>query len=255
MKYYFRTSNDDYFLSEKCLREQHAIDWQQTKQHYEIGDVIFLYLSTPVKQIRFMLIVEDIDFPYRNTINKKCYWGKKHTPENAIDYDALTCRLKLLKEVNSQGLHFKELAKHGLNRLYPHELKGEILDYILSFFTETPPSYFDELNCLDDIFEGAKESIVVNRYERDRTAVEKCKQINGCRCAVCGMDFEETYGQLGHGFIHVHHIVPIATIGKEYKLDPVNDLVPVCPNCHAMLHHGAEGRVLTIEELKEIIKK
>jgi 5-methylcytosine-specific restriction protein A len=69
------------------------------------------------------------------------------------------------------------------------------------------------------------------------------------------MDFEETYGQLGRGFIHVHHIVPIATIGKEYKLDPVNDLVPVCPNCHAMLHHGAEGHVLTIEELKEIIKK
>lgn len=51
MKYYFRTSNDDYFLSEKCLREQHAIDWQQAKQHYEIGDVIFLYLSAPVKQI------------------------------------------------------------------------------------------------------------------------------------------------------------------------------------------------------------
>ena len=61
------------------------------------------------------------------------------------------------------------------------------------------------------------------------------------------------YGELGQGFIHVHHIVPISKIGKEYKIDPINDLVPVCPNCHAMLHRGKDGKVYRIDELKEII--
>ena len=73
-------------------------------------------------------------------------------------------------------------------------------------------------------------------------------------CSVCGTDFHKMYGELGKGFIHVHHIVPISMIGKEYKLDPIKDLVPVCPNCHAMLHRGEDGKVLTIEELKKIIE-
>jgi 5-methylcytosine-specific restriction protein A len=69
------------------------------------------------------------------------------------------------------------------------------------------------------------------------------------------MDFEKMYGELGRGFIHIHHVVPISTIGKEYLLDPVKDLVPVCPNCHAMLHRGINGRVLTVEELRNVVGK
>ena len=95
--------------------------------------------------------------------------------------------------------------------------------------------------------------MVVNSYERNREAREICIAAHGCRCSVCGMDFEQMYGDIGRGFIHVHHIVPISTIGAEYKLDPVKDLVPVCPNCHAMLHRYGIRKTLTIEELKESI--
>ena len=68
-------------------------------------------------------------------------------------------------------------------------------------------------------------------------------------------DFEEKYGVIGRGFIHVHHIVPISTIRESYQVDPVRDLVPVCPNCHAMLHRGHNGITLTIDELKTILHK
>ena len=67
-----------------------------------------------------------------------------------------------------------------------------------------------------------------------------------------GFDFEAVYGGLGRGFIHVHHLVPVSTIGKEYKIDPIQDLRPVCPNCHSMLHKN--NPPLTIEELKNIIQ-
>lgn len=53
---------------------------------------------------------------------------------------------------------------------------------------------------------------------------------------VCDLDFGESYGPDGTGFIHVHHIEPLAGSGGERSVDPATDLVPVCPNCHAMLH-------------------
>ena len=62
------------------------------------------------------------------------------------------------------------------------------------------------------------------------------------------------YGELGKGYIHVHHIVPLSEIGEGYEVDPINDLIPVCPNCHNMLHKKINGKFVSIDELKEIIE-
>ncbi|RME44545.1 MAG: HNH endonuclease, partial [Chloroflexi bacterium] len=58
------------------------------------------------------------------------------------------------------------------------------------------------------------------------------------------------YGELGKGFIHVHHVIPLSEIDSRYEVDPINDLCPVCPNCHAMIHR--EEPPLTIKQLREI---
>ena len=68
------------------------------------------------------------------------------------------------------------------------------------------------------------------------------------------MNFEEKYGAIGKDFIHVHHKIPLSEINEEYIVDPVNDLIPVCPNCHAMLHRKINDKYLNIEELKSVIK-
>jgi 5-methylcytosine-specific restriction protein A len=69
---------------------------------------------------------------------------------------------------------------------------------------------------------------------------------------VCDFNFEAKYGEIGSGFIHVHHLTPLANIGKEYEVDSIRDLRPVCPNCHAMLHKKYPP--YSIEELKSICK-
>lgn len=84
--------------------------------------------------------------------------------------------------------------------------------------------------------EGALQRVTTNRYERNPLNRQLCLAIHGYACNICGMDFEKTYGEIGHRFIHVHHIVPVSQLGAGYVIDPVNDLIPVCPNCHAMLH-------------------
>lgn len=98
--------------------------------------------------------------------------------------------------------------------------------------------------------EGGSKKIYINAYERNPTARKKCLEFYGYQCKVCNFDFEKTYGDIGKGFIHVHHKVDLSTIGKEYKVDPINDLVPVCPNCHAMLHKK-KSIAYTVNELVE----
>jgi HNH endonuclease len=99
--------------------------------------------------------------------------------------------------------------------------------------------------------EGATKLISVNAYERSRQAVRECKEHYDPVCIICGFDFGIEYGPDFAGFIHVHHLRPLSEIGHEYEVDPINDLRPVCPNCHAIIHHG--GKLRTVEEMRRLI--
>lgn len=101
--------------------------------------------------------------------------------------------------------------------------------------------------------EGKISQLLVNRYERNPVNRELCLATNGYTCKICGFDFENEYGVIGHNYIHVHHIKMVSTFGGEYYLDPIKDLIPVCPNCHAMLHR--KNPPIMPEELKEIINR
>lgn len=99
--------------------------------------------------------------------------------------------------------------------------------------------------------EGAVTQVVVNKYERSAAARKACVDAHGCTCAVCKFDFGAVYGALGQGFIHVHHLIELSSIGEAYEVDPIKDLRPVCPNCHAMLHRRVPA--LSIEELRVML--
>ena len=90
--------------------------------------------------------------------------------------------------------------------------------------------------------------VIINAYERNAKARAACIAHHGLTCAACGFNFDEVYGSLGAGFIHVHHIVPIGSIGDEYEVNPVDDLIPVCPNCHAVIHRTEPP--LSVEQLR-----
>lgn len=109
----------------------------------------------------------------------------------------------------------------------------------------------DEAELRSTIVEGAKRSIIVNAYERSAEARRKCLAVHGHVCSICGIDFGLVYGEVAEGYIHVHHVRPLAEIGMSYIVDPVEDLRPVCPNCHAVLHIG--GICRSIEEVRAML--
>jgi 5-methylcytosine-specific restriction protein A len=112
--------------------------------------------------------------------------------------------------------------------------------------------YPDELEPGKSYPEGAKRQVRVNAYERSATARRACLAHHGYRCAACDLSFSERYGEIGNRFVHVHHVLPLAVIGSNYKIDPRADLVPVCPNCHAMLHR--EDPPLSVSELRKRLR-
>ncbi|MDP9081972.1 MAG: HNH endonuclease [Bacteroidota bacterium] len=97
--------------------------------------------------------------------------------------------------------------------------------------------------------EGNPHQVILTRYERDPKAREDCLLHHGYNCAVCKFNFEVVYGK---SYIHVHHKEELSRSGKNRWTDPINDLCPVCPNCHAMLH--SQRPAMTIEKLKEVIE-
>lgn len=99
--------------------------------------------------------------------------------------------------------------------------------------------------------EGARIQVTVNAYERNTKARSACLQHHGFKCAVCQLEFDKRYGEVGRGFIHVHHIVPLSKVGTTYLVNPIDDLVPVCPNCHSMLHRKEPP--FTVEELRAML--
>lgn len=106
------------------------------------------------------------------------------------------------------------------------------------FRRSVPPDevHPEEVTDPSSFHEGGTRRVVVNAYERDPRARTACLKKHGYSCGVCGLLFEKRYGDVGRAFIHVHHLVPVATRRSAYRLNAVKDLIPVCPNCHAMLH-------------------
>lgn len=100
--------------------------------------------------------------------------------------------------------------------------------------------------------EQASRRVEVNRFESSAEAQRICIAHHGASCAACGLSFESTYGDSGAGFIEVHHLVPPELLGSGYQLDPVVDLVPLCPNCHAMAHLGV-ATPRTVAELRQLL--
>jgi 5-methylcytosine-specific restriction protein A len=99
--------------------------------------------------------------------------------------------------------------------------------------------------------EGAAIQTIGIRYERKKVNREACIQLKGSRCFACGFDFAETYGPIGIGYIEVHHVKPLATLGADYRLNIETDLVPFCANCHAMAHR--EEPPISPDRLRQLV--
>ena len=202
---------------------------------------------------------------------------EKHQVKQRLDVliNAIEVKLPLLMESNFDKTSFclydcenlQEMLllsfqiKSNENLIISYYNVAKAIDYYIDFFAAknnltVPNIIIPDLDYIEDdeeFIEGQEQNTESIRYERNKTARKQCIAAHGCACTICGFDFEEKYGELGKGFIEVHHIVPISQRGGSYSLNPITDLIPVCSNCHSMIHRKKE--VTSIDKLKQIINE
>lgn len=251
------SANSNIYDHAASFKKRGYIDWRQSG-NFQVGDIIYIYSTRPSSKVEYKCIVEKINIPFNKIADDKKFWIDKD--EYYTSQKMLYNRLKLIKHIDSEELHLSKLKKHGLKaapqgptRLIDERVGVKI--YIESVLKDsiTDVVYPDEVH-EENLYEGAVKEVKVNAYERNIRARNKCIEHFGLDCIICGFNFEEVYGELGEGFIHVHHLIPLSELGKNYKVDPKKDLVPVCPNCHTMLHRKHEGSLVSINELKLMMK-
>jgi 5-methylcytosine-specific restriction protein A len=232
-----------------------SIDWRQGNAKYSVGDIVYIYCTTPIQRVRYKCKVTALNKSASEIRDDKAYWLNQEEYEKSLGGKFFN--LELIEEVDSEKLSLPLLLKNGLNAAPqgPIKLAGNLEPYISSVFgTENDADFPETIISTPDIFEGIKKQVSVNKYERSSVARAKCIAAHGCICKICSFDFEKIYGALGKNFIHVHHIVPIHTIGESYKINYTVDLIPVCPNCHAMLHKHIDGETYSVSELAALVK-
>jgi hypothetical protein len=115
----------------------------------------------------------------------------------------------------------------------------------------SPTHFPQEVSPGTTYFEGGVDQVLVNRYERDPRARAACLKHYGSMCIVCGFASQTKYGPEIKGLIQVHHLRPLSEIREGYEVSPIDDLRPVCPNCHAVIHHG--GGCRSIDDVKRLL--
>lgn len=151
-----------------------------------------------------------------------------------------------------------ETQKSNYWRRSVRDISQAVYDHILSKATSLPatpagPRNEGQGSFISTNIEGKKKVVYSTVYERDRNLRAQAIEIHGLTCKACGFNFGETYGTHGKGLIHIHHIRPLFETGKPQYVDPETDLVPLCANCHTIVHRR-RNRTLTVEEVKNLIQ-
>ena len=241
------------------IRELHAkgfchLRWSLgRRKRIEVGDRVFL-LRQGSDRAGIIASGHALCEPYEDD-----HWDEDRPGETAI---YIRARVESLLNPDTTDILRREDLDFGSASLWnsqasgvaiPRPVAAELERRWLVHLTrlgQEPVLFPDEVPAPDTFFEGATRQVAVSIYERSPHARRKCIEHYGVCCSVCGFDFEAAYGELGRGFIHVHHLVPLCDIGCQYRLDPIADLRPICPNCHAMIHRGE--KTLTIDALRKL---
>ena len=230
------------------------IDWRQ-RAKYSIGDIVYIYCTRPFMRVMYKCEVVRHSVPFSDCVDDAVFWIDRNEYEKskAGDY----ARLKLLEQVDTPHLSLDALKNHGLSAAPqgPIKVSAELHSYIEKHFNDYySEGYFTDVDDNEKYHEGHVRSVKVDIYERSSIARGKCIEHYGTSCLICGLNFGDTYGELGEGFIHIHHLKPLHTIRKDYVVDYKKDLIPVCPNCHAMIHRIPGGDKMTTEEIRDVLK-
>ena len=166
---------------------------------------------------------------------------------NPDDVHSLWNKIKTDPDLKVENAERSPVNYTEVLRLFENYLRRPSVKGNKTIFSDNQEATTPEL-----LSEGDLVELHLTKHERNRDLRKRCIEIHGWRCKGCGLDFKEKYGELGAEYIEVHHLYPISKTDGEHTVDPTTELVPLCANCHAMIHR-LKGVEMTIEKLRSHI--
>ena len=144
-------------------------------------------------------------------------------------------------------------GRAGLAKGFPWQLRPEVVEAMIALNWITDRLETDENSARASMTEGALGTITAQTHRRNSMAREQClANFQPPICQVCSLDFVEAYGSEFGDCLHVHHLNPMALADGDRPVDPAKDLVPLCPNCHSVIH--AHGTLRSIDEVRHLMQ-
>lgn len=251
MNYWFKPTNPNNFDHKKAFQELKVMTWTCSVKKIEVDDIVYIYASHTDRKITHKCIVEKVNVPKQEIVYDNNYVLSSKF-DNSYQERKNYINLRMIEELNKEELNYDQLIKHGLKTTQSmSRMSEELIKYIEEICNADDMQYYEEKECFE---EGKTKQVFVNSFERNKRARQECINYYGeYKCQICGFNFEKVYGEIGKDFIEVHHKVPLSEIGNNYIVNPKNDLLPVCPNCHAMLHRKLNGKAINENDLKNMI--
>lgn len=233
MSYFLFTWNPEkfpvkYITNCRLEFEEHGklvFGWNCANRDAKIGDRAFLMKVGKGQRGIFASEIIASDF----------YIGFRHNLSVDIEFDTFF-------DFNKKNLSYEYLKSNFKLQNWTPQPSGTSINPIVceslekEWFKLTKKK-FSKVKNEWNYFEGNISKAIVNKVERNLEARYKCIEEKGYDCTVRGMNFRKIYGELlKKEFIQVHHLTPVSTRKGRYKIDPINDLVPICPNCHVVIH-------------------
>lgn len=230
--------------SADSLRKAYVEEYLKRKTHAnEIADFTENELADFIRQYadaNFKGIYAETDHNYYDRISKQIPLNPKMKTANEAAALRYSSHLKLYS-MFLESKAYKQLFKQQI---------ASAAEKPSTSAPSPPPTQTKER----EMTEGEKRHVAYEVAHRNPALRRACLEKYGYQCQCCGMDFASLYGEeLGAGFIEVHHLKMISTFEESRPEDYVENLVPLCSNCHSMIHHGKEGP-LTLGELRAAYK-
>lgn len=227
-----------------AIQRKQLVDFAETK----LPEFIRHYLD-----MNYEGLYEQTDRTYYERMRSNVYSTASAKAANTAEGETYTTILKHVAGFyNSKTFKGKEKVQLS------HAEMGKPYKYVEDVYPKhvaetSHEQKTDHLQPADDelLTEGKIRQVSLTLHERNRKYRQICLKEHGYTCAVCGIDFEKFYGEIGREFIEVHHLERIADTDGEHEIDPKTELVPLCSNCHSMIHRKDGGKPFTLEELKQ----
>lgn len=241
MDIYFEPVNLNHWDMFNVISGRGHIETLLATKSMSLGDLVLIHVGAQNSQFASGI------YAY-GTVVKEPYIYQDSRDAHCYNRCSVDVRIDYINEVAPIITHY-EIAHYVRQFRTVHKIDSIYYDNILNAI-----NYNKTIEFLNPTFlEGEIKTVETTIYERDKNARKKCIEFyllknNGkLFCEICGFDFGKVYGERYRNMIEIHHIEPLHKIKAEYKVDPIKDLIPVCPNCHMVLH-AKEGE--SIEELK-----